>query len=173
MYLVISSSLNEESKSRILAKQAVEDLKAAQKAVEFVDLRDWHLPHCDGQGNAEAADRIAELKQKIEAAEGILLALPIYNFNVGSSTKGLIELTGAAWTGKVVSFLCAAGGGMSYMAVMSLANSLMLDFRCLILPRFVYAEGKAFDSNQIVDTGIRERVLGLTQDLQSISIKGS
>jgi FMN reductase len=37
---------------------------------------------------------------------------------------------------KVVGFLCAAGGKSSYMSVMRLANSLMLDFRCLIIPHF-------------------------------------
>ena len=32
----------------------------------------------------------------------------------------------------------------SYMSVMAYANSLMLDFRCVIIPRFVYATGSAF-----------------------------
>ena len=46
-------------------------------------------------------------------------------------------MAGRAFTGKPVGFVCAAGGRSSYMAVLGLANSLMLDFRCLIVPRFV------------------------------------
>jgi len=44
--------------------------------------------------------------------------------------------------------LCRAGGRSSYMSIMSLANSLMLDFRCFIVPRFVYATGEAFANDR-------------------------
>ena len=77
-----------------------------------------------------------------------MIATPIYNYNVSSSAKNLVELTGKAWTDKVVGFLCAAGGRGSYMGCMGLANSLMLDFRSLILPRFVYATGDPFAGEQ-------------------------
>ncbi len=56
----------------------------------------------------------------------------------------MIELAGSAWEDKIVGFLCAAGGMSSYMSVMAYANSLMLDFRCVIIPRFVYATGDIF-----------------------------
>ena len=52
-----------------------------------------------------------------------------------------IELAGRNLTDKVVGFLCASGGDRSYMSVMAVANSLMLDFRTIIVPRFVYAAG--------------------------------
>ena len=40
----------------------------------------------------------------------------------------LVELTGRLWENKVVGFLCSAGGPGSYMSIMGLANSLMLDY---------------------------------------------
>ena len=48
-------------------------------------------------------------------------------------------MTGAAWSEKPVGFLCTAGARSSYMSPIGLANSLMFDFRSLIIPRFVYA----------------------------------
>ena len=48
----------------------------------------------------------------------------------------------------VVGFLCSAGGRASYMSVMAMANSLMLDFRCVIVPRFVYATGDDFSADR-------------------------
>ena len=66
-------------------------------------------------------------------------------------TKNMIELTGSAWEDKIVGFLCAAGGHTSYMSVMSYANSLMLDFRCVIIPRFAFATSDAFDGERITD----------------------
>ena len=71
----------------------------------------------------------------------MIVAAPVYNYDVSASAKNMIELTGNAWEDKMVGFLCAAGGMSSYMSVMAYANSLMLDFRCVIIPRFVYATG--------------------------------
>ena len=65
----------------------------------------------------------------------------------------------------MVGFLCAAGGRGSYMSIMGLVNSLMLDFRCLIIPRFVYSTGEAFKEGKIVDPGVESRVIELTKEL--------
>jgi FMN reductase len=62
-------------------------------------------------------------------------------------------------------FLCAAGGEASYMSVMAYANSLMLDFRCVIIPRFVFATGEAFDGENITDQKITERVEQVANEL--------
>ena len=44
------------------------------------------------------------------------------------------------------------------MAIMPLANSLMLDFRCLIVPRFVYATKAAFSDGDLADPPITARL---------------
>jgi NAD(P)H-dependent FMN reductase len=154
--LVISTSLNPESNSRIMAQKAFEVLSKNGSA-EFVDLREHPLPICDGDA-AYGHENVAKLTKKIKAAQAILLAVPVYNYSFSSSAKNLIELTGRAWTDKVVGFLCAAGGKSSYMSIMSLANSLMLDFRCLINPRFVYTDGSVFDEGTINDSELITRV---------------
>jgi len=96
-----------------------------------------------------------------------LLAGPIYNYDFSAAAKNFVELTGAdCWSGKVVGFLAAAGGGASYLSVLSLANSLMVDFRCVIIPRFVYADGGAFGKDgKLEDKGVRERIGGVARDL--------
>ena len=65
--------------------------------------------------------------------------MPIYNYDVNAAVKNLVEMTGKVWENQIVGFICAAGGQSSYMSVMAFANSLMLDYRCLIVPRFIYA----------------------------------
>jgi hypothetical protein len=44
------------------------------------------------------------------------------------------------------------------MSVMSFANSLMLDFRCWIVPRFVYATGGDFEGDTIKSPEINNRL---------------
>lgn len=156
-YLVISTSLNPDSKSYLLARETESQLKAAGQKVEFLDLRKIKLPLCDGAA-AYGRTGVKRVTDKIRKASCILIAVPIYNYDVGAAAKNLVELTGEGWAEKTVGFLCAAGGRSSYMSVMGLANSLMLDFRCLVIPRFVYADRTAFKSGAIADDTIRQRI---------------
>jgi FMN reductase len=167
-YLIISSSLNPASRSRVLAMRAAELMREAGAPIEYIDLRTLDLPSCDGDGCYNDPG-VQALGKKIAGADGILLATPIYNYGVSASAKNLVELTGSAWTRKLVGFLCAAGGPSSYMAAMGLANSLMLDFRSIILPRFVYASETAFERDEIVDTAVVDRLRDLTATLVKFS----
>ncbi|NND99966.1 MAG: NAD(P)H-dependent oxidoreductase [Pirellulaceae bacterium] len=169
MFVVFSTSLNPGSRSRILANFAHERLqKASNSKSRLIDLAITTIPPCDASG-CYTDPNVVKISKTIQAAQGILIATPIYNYNVSSSAKNLVELTGKAWTDKVVGFLCAAGGEGSYMGCMGLANSLMLDFRTLVLPRFVYATGDAFAGDQIGDTEIENRIMGLVEQLMAVS----
>ena len=159
-YLVVSGSLKSRSRSRILASCLLDFYRAKAREAEILDLREVSLPFCDGEA-AYADPETIRCNQLVAAARVIIVAAPIYNYDVSATVKNLIELTGDAWQNKVVGFLLAAGGTSSYMSVMSLANSLMLDFRCLIIPRFVYATGDDFDDGQLSSEEIRRRVVQL------------
>jgi FMN reductase len=55
------------------------------------------------------------------------------------------------------------------MSAMGLAGSLMLDFRCLIVPRFVFATGESFEGDQLADDDIQQRVDALVRDTTRIA----
>lgn len=167
-FAVISCSLNPHSRSRILARAARDRLARMNAAVDFIDLQEHPLPLCDG---AECYDRpeVREIARRIEQCEGALIAAPVYNFGPNAAAKNLIELTGAAWKNKVVGFLWTAGGQISYMSIMALANAMMLDFRTLIIPRFVYANPADFLEDEIVAAHIIERIDELTELLVRIA----
>ena len=163
-YLVISTSLNADSKSRVMAREAQKQLSNQDVEAEWLDLAEIPLPMCDG-GDAYSDANVVDVGTRIEAAEAIIFATPIYNFACSASAKNLIELTGPKWSGKVVGLLCAAGGPRSYMAIMGLANQLMLDFRCTIVPRFAYAHSAAFVNDVISDEDVTGRIHSLATDL--------
>lgn len=156
-FLVISTSLNKSSRSAILAREAHRLLDSHKQKVEWLDLREIELPQCDGD-TCYSHPNVAKVSEMIKNASCILVSVAIYNYDCGSSAKNLVELTGKSWSEKTVGFICAAGGKSSYMSIMSLANSLMLDFRTLIIPRFVYADGSAFQGDQIGDEVITKRL---------------
>ena len=156
-YLVVSTSGNPDSNSRRMGRVAFAHLQKRKVDCAWIDIRELELPLCDADkcyGNPAAQ----KLNKAIETADGILVAAPVYNYDVAAAAKNMIELTGSSWEEKIVGFLCAAGGNSSYMAVMAYANSLMLDFRTVIIPRFVYATGDAFDGDEVTDKKVVTRI---------------
>jgi FMN reductase len=167
-YLVFSCSLNPDSNSRILVRAAYEELDRLEVPVEFVDLRELSLPMCDG-GACYEHPQAVEMAGKILAAKGVLLGVPVYNYAVSASAKNLLELTGSAWYGTTVGFLSAAGGRRSYMSVMAFANSLMLDYRCLIVPRFIYADDSQFRGGHLRDPALQPRIVEVCRTLVTLA----
>jgi NAD(P)H-dependent FMN reductase len=156
-YLIVSGSLRSKSRSRAMANFLTDCYRSEGIAAQMIDLRGLALPFCDGE-SAYDHQLVATLSRAISAARVVIIATPIYNFDASAALKNLIELTGDSWEDKIVGFLCAAGGAMSYMSIMSLANSLMLDFRCLIIPRIVYATSQDFTDGDLSSPVVRERV---------------
>ena len=167
MILVISCSLNPDSSSFILATRSAEVFRDDGAETRLVDLRQHPMPMCDGQTCTNSS--VIELTRLIESADAIILAVPIYNFDANAAAKNLVEHTGSVWEGKIVGFLAAAGGHSSYTSIMPLANSLMLDFRCLIVPRFVYAVGHDFADGQISSEKISMRLKQLAAELMRLA----
>jgi FMN reductase len=163
-YLVVSTSGNPDSNSRRMGRLAFGHLEKAKVQCEWIDISELGLPMCDADA-CYAQPAAQKIGKAVEAADGILIATPVYNYDVSAAAKNLVELTGSAWEEKVVGFLCAAGGMNSYMSVMAFANSLMLDFRTVIIPRFVYATGRAFDGGELKDAKIGERIAEVTAEL--------
>jgi FMN reductase len=156
-HLVISTSGNPDSNSRRMGRIALAHLQKQKVDCDWIDISEMDLPLCDAD-KCYRLPNSKKLRAAIEAADGILVAAPVYNYDVAAAAKNMIELTGSAWEDKIVGFLCAAGGHASYMSVMAYANSLMLDFRCIIIPRFVFATAETFDGDKIIDKKMAPRI---------------
>ena len=163
-YLVISTSGNSESNSRVMGRVAFEHLQKKGADCEWIDISNLELPLCDAD-KCYLNPAAQTLQKSIQGADGMIVAAPVYNYDVSAAAKNMIELTGSAWEDKVVGFLCAAGGMSSYMSVMAYANSLMLDFRTVIIPRFVYATGNSFEDDKLVDKKVEERIHQVADEL--------
>lgn len=169
---IISSSLNKKSNSLILSNYAYSYLKNKGSEAILINMQDYTLPLCCAD-SAYKHEHVKTIKDILYATDSILISTPIYNYEVNAVLKNMLDLTGDSWKEKIIGMMCTAGGSKSYMALMSFANSLMLNFRCLILPKFVYANDKAFDTDQrlITDSEIKLRVNELCDKLLEITLK--
>lgn len=159
-FTVISCSRDPHSRSRALAKQARQRLEAAGHAVTLLDLRERPLPGFDNDQAYDDAN-FAAYHQAIRSADGVLLAVPVYNWGVGGAAKNLVELTGStdaargldsAWFDQLVTFLVAGGLPHSYMAHTNFAASLTLDFKCVLNPYHVYATGRDWTGDDLSES---------------------
>jgi NAD(P)H-dependent FMN reductase len=163
-HLVISTSGNPDSNSRRMGRAGFAHLQKKKVDCDWIDIRELDLPLCDAD-KCYGMPASKKLTAAIDRADGILIAAPVYNYDVAAAAKNMIELTGSAWEDKIVGFLCAAGGHGSYMSVMAYANSLMLDFRCVIIPRFAFATSDAFEGERITDKKTAQRIERVAEEL--------
>lgn len=155
----MSSSLDPHSRSAAIARLCREKLERREVPTTFIDLRETHLPRFDNDTVYDTAE-YADLHGKIAAADGLLLCTPVYNWSVSAELKRLIEATGStppdgslrgAWFDKVVTFAGAAGLPHSTMAFGGPAQSLMLDFRCVVNPYEIYVHNRHWTETGLSD----------------------
>jgi FMN reductase len=147
--LVVSTALKPSSKTLSAANTVMTRLLAEGMQVDVADLATDSLPQCDG-ATCYQDDRVKSMTARVRSAQLIVLCFPVYNYQANSAAKNFIEVTNDGWKDKVVSFVANAGGDRSYLAPMPLANSLMVDHRCVIVPQFLYLSPSAYDANGTV-----------------------
>ncbi|MEW6755033.1 MAG: NAD(P)H-dependent oxidoreductase [Candidatus Latescibacterota bacterium] len=156
---IVSTSLSPRSRSRILCQHAVGYARRQRLDAALLDLRDHRvLPY--GEEDSRGLETIST---ELGAAAGIIIGFPLYNFNMNATLKALLERCGSCFEEKVVGIMSAAGGRSSYMGVMSIVQSLILDYRSWIVPRYVYATGEDFADGEIVSEEVCQRVEELVE----------
>ena len=163
--LVLSASLDKESRSRDLAHACQEVLGQLGANVLFVDLEQLNVPNFDND-TIYTSEAYLELHRKTHSSDGVVLCGPVYNWSISSELKKYIEYVGStpadgtlegALFDKVVTFVNAGGLPHSYTAFREAATSLMLDFKCIINPYHVYAHNRHWQGG-VLGEEVRQRV---------------
>lgn len=164
--LIICCSLAKNSKTNILSQYAANIFRNNNQEIELLELSDYQLPICDGR-ECYLDPAVIALNRKVEEADCIIFSCPIYVYDLSAVAKNVVELTGRgkAWNKKSVGFICMAGTMASFMSVMPFANSLSFDYKCVIVPKFVYVTGTAFEENILTSVDIKKRVSELADDV--------
>ena len=136
--LIVSTALRAGSKTASVANA----LRAAfapdrEEATVLLDLATLPLPLCDG-GACYQDSAVHAATAHVRAASAVILCFPVYNHQANAAAKNFVEVTNDGWKGKVVGLVANGGTDRSYLAPLSLATSLMVDHRCIVVPRFVF-----------------------------------
>lgn len=164
-FTILSCSLRENNRSHILAERTDELLRNHGHESLIIDARRYPLRSFDDL-NVYQDENFELLYDAIKSANGVFIAAPVYNWSLGSVVKNIIEATGStgeggrqsAWFDQIVTFLCSGGLPHSYMAYSSLAQSLMLDFKCIVNPYVVYSTDRDWVGERALSEQLRNRL---------------
>lgn len=167
-HLVISCSLSRQSRSYLLATRLCTALAGRELEHELLDLREIPLPFCDAESCWDDPN-VKRVSAAIRSSATVSIAAPVHNYGVGAAARNLLAVTGDAFKHRIIGLLTASGGPRSYMAMLGLANSLILDFRTLIVPEFVCATGASFENERLGDADVEMRIERLAEQLARLT----
>ena len=103
--LVLSASPRKGGNSDLLCDQFMLGAKEAGKQAEKIFLRDKKINYCTGCGTCQSnggkcvqKDDMAEVLDKMIAADVIVMATPVYFYTMNGQTKTLIDRTCSRYT---------------------------------------------------------------------------
>lgn len=95
--LIISSSIRNKSNSEILAEQALQGALAAGNNAQLITLKDKDIRFCRGclacQKTMKCVikDDVAEILEKVKAADTVVFVTPIYYYELSGQLKTLLD----------------------------------------------------------------------------------
>ena len=169
-FLIVATALRPGKRTARIA-QAVGAACAAQGIeAERLDLSASPLPLRDGSVCFQNPGVLAATAQ-VRSAAATTLCFPVYNHQANAAPKNFAEVTNEGWKGIVVGLVASGGTNRSALVPRSLAHALMVDHRCMIVPRFVVVTPAHFaaDGTLAADGETASRLADLSRDLAHLS----
>jgi chromate reductase len=176
--LGIAGSLRKDSYNKG-ALRAAQQLCPEGANIEGYDLAGLPLFNQDEEKNPTA--KVAEFKQKIRAADAILIATPEYNYGMPGVLKNALDVASRpygdnAWNGKAVALMSAAlsmGGGVRSQYQLRQAF-VFLNMEAVVQPEVAIGNAtQRFDaSGQLTDETSKKLIRQLLEALvQKVKLK--
>jgi NAD(P)H-dependent FMN reductase len=171
--VAFSGSARKGSLNKKLVHAAVHALREAGAEVDEIDLRDYPMPLYDGdleeaEGQPENAGR---LREKLAAADGLLVGCPEYNGLITPLLKNTIDWISrpdpdgnpgtAAVRGKVAALTAASPGGLGGLRGLPHVRTLLSNIGMVVIPDQVSLPQahKAIDENgHVTDESVARRI---------------
>ena len=157
----VPGSLREGSHTRTAVRRALAAAESTGATTDLVDIRDLDLPVFDADHeDAGAAD---ELRERLRAADAVILATPMYHGSYSSVLKTALDYSGFdEFEGTTVGLLAVSGGSFPITALDHLRSVCRaLDAWVLPYEAAVPNASRRIEGGSFVDESIEERVATL------------
>lgn len=144
--LAFAGSTREGSLNKRLIRIAADAARAAGAEVTLIDLRDYPMPHYDGdmEANEGLPQTAHALKDVFKAHDGLLISAPEYNGGMSGmlkntldwiSRRGHDERIVAAFTGKIAGLMSAAPGALGGLRGLGQLRHVLTSVGVLVIPQ--------------------------------------
>jgi len=151
--LIISSSLNPDSKGFKICKMVLEKMEESGMDVELLDVRDYELGH-----TFRTTPDMQKIAEKIAAADNFVIGMAVYCYTINDSLKSVLDNCFENVTGKKYGCVCASGGDKSYLATQTLTQICANEWRMVQLPRVIFSSGSDWSEGELVNKDVHERI---------------
>ncbi len=159
----IVGSLRETSYTRMAVRIALQGAEEKGAATKLLDLRDYHLPFCDGSGNEEVRfPDVIRLREDVAAAQGIILGTPDYHGSFSGVLKNALDLMGFNEFGdKVMGLVGVAGGALGAVNALNDLRKVGRSLHAWVIPHqmAVPEAWKHFQDDGVLDDADYEQRL--------------
>ncbi|MEN2767000.1 NADPH-dependent FMN reductase [Ornithinibacillus xuwenensis] len=155
------------SKTRVAVELALQYIQNKQKDIdiELIDLSDYNLVFCDGRDYHDYSGDTKIVLEKILSADAFIIGTPTFQASIPGTLKNLFDLLPRdAFCEKAISILVTAGTPKHFLVAEQQLKPILDYMQAVVIPKYVFIEGKHFDQKVIVDEGILKRIDRLTQD---------
>lgn len=170
----IIGSLRTDAYSALAMQQAVDRVSALGAEAEIIDLRELKLPFCDGGSEYPGYPDVDLMRDKVKAADGLILATPEYHGSVSGVLKNALDLMSFEHLSDKVTGVISVLGGQSNSNALNDLRIIVRWVHGFVIPEQI-AVGQAwqaFDSEgKLKDPKLAERFDGFAQSLVDYTAK--
>ena len=170
----ITGSLRSDSYSALALEQALKRVKALDAEVEMLDLREMTLPFCDGGNEYPEHPDVEVLRDKVKAADGLILATPEYHGSLSGVLKNALDLMSFEHLSDKITGLISVLGGQSNSNALNDMRIIVRWVHGVVIPEQI-AIGQAWqafdDAGNLKDEKLAERFDGFAQSLIDYTVK--
>lgn len=176
MILLISFSLNPNSKSFQAVEEAHLYLKYKKVDVTLIDIRNYVLSYYDGTEEALEQPHTKKLVNIFNNAEKIIIATPVYNYDVNAVFKNFIDILSAVrsrsnfFKKQVIGMIGAMGSKKSFVSLLPTLSNLQLSLGVYLIPKLVMCTPNDFHENSVIDNFLKERIQNLCDTILNYTI---
>jgi FMN reductase len=139
--------------------------------VETISLAAQRLEICDGRKLEDYDGVTREAVARIAAADGVMLAAPVYRASFPGVLKNLLDLLPVeALRDKPVAIVAMGGSPHHYLAVDTQLRAVLAWFGALVAPTSVYLTGGDFKDGKLASEGALNDMAALVDTLAKLRV---
>jgi NAD(P)H-dependent FMN reductase len=151
---LISASMAENSRSRILLKTLGELLENEGGSTQWIDLRDIKMEFCDGRKESYGED-VEKAKKILDQSDALVFAYGVYCYSIPASLKNFIDIACSSMN-KPFGQVIASGGNNAFLTHEHLSQILKNEVHANAYPSVLFAAYPDYPGGKVEN----EKLLG-------------